>query len=84
MDVGAIDVHHEFLVAAMATARGLEDQSLPVVAEVRLGVFRPKGELANSAEVLFAGFGRGTGGGGVTRACRNRRRDCHRGGGGFQ
>jgi hypothetical protein len=46
------------LIASPAVTGTLEDQSLPVVAEVSLGIFAAIRELANVAQVPFPRLGR--------------------------
>jgi hypothetical protein len=59
MDVAAVDLHGEDLIAAAAAARGLEDQPGAVGREIRLGVLAAEGELPDVAEMALGGRLRG-------------------------
>src|SRR6266550_3248490 len=58
VDARSIDVHHVLLVAGSAISGTLENQALPIVAEIGLGVFSAVGELTEVLEMRFAGLGR--------------------------
>jgi hypothetical protein len=53
----AIDVHHVLLIARPAVPGALEDEAFAVVAEIRLGVLAPVGQLSHVAKVRFPRFG---------------------------
>ena len=59
MDVAAVPVHHEDLVALEAVALRLKDQLLAVGRPVRLGVFSAERELADVGQVNLARVAQG-------------------------
>ena len=52
--MGAINAHHELLIAGAAIPRALKDQPLAVMAEIGLGILAAVRQLANVAEVCLA------------------------------
>jgi hypothetical protein len=59
----------------------LEDETLAVAAEVRLGVLAAEGQLSNRPKMTLAGFGSGTARRRMGAASEDRRRDRNRDGG---